>query len=416
MDNVTHALAGLLLADVTTHVLARRTGTPVARPVRRTAAVLGVVAAELPDLDILYSGPVLGMGKLGYLLHHRGHTHTVLAAVVAALLLWGLTLWWSRAVREGPVRRAMLALALAGTLSHIALDWTNSYGVHPFWPVDNRWFYGDQVFIVEPWLWVLAIPPLVFGARSRVGRGLLLGALGLILVASFTLGVVPRAVAITLLLAALGWSLLAWRATAGARVALGGGAWLAFETLSGVASASARGTVARAVPVGLADVVLTPAAANPLCLDALVVEATDSLYRVHRATVAAWPALQSAAACGRAGTRGVLASGDVGILRAGRVAVAHAPDASITWHVAWAARRAELVALAERCDVRAALGFMRVPVWQVAADGTIRLSDLRYGTGGDGFADVEFGAVEGECPAPVPPWVPPRAREAAVPD
>ena len=414
MDNVTHALAGLLLADATTELLARRTGTPVSRPVRRTAAVLGVVAAELPDLDILYSGPVLGMGKLGYLLHHRGHTHTVLVAVLAALLLWGLTLWWSRAAREGPVRWAMLGLALAGTLSHIALDWTNSYGVHPFWPVDNRWFYGDQVFIVEPWLWVLAIPPLLFGTRSRVGRVLLGGALVLILSAAFLLGVVPRALAAELLLVAVAWSLLAWRVSSGTRVALGVGAWVAFEAISGVASGAARASVVRAVPTGLADVVLTPQAGNPLCLDAIVVEATETQYRVHFATVAAWPVQQSARECAQHRFDRRNLDSEPGILRGGLVTPLPPPSASIEWHLGWAAPRAELIALAMRCDVRAALGFMRVPVWQLREDGTVRLSDARYGVGGDGFADMTFGADVAACPAHVPPWEPPRAREAAV--
>jgi hypothetical protein len=105
---------------------------------------------------------------------------------------------------------------------------------------------------------------------------------------------------------------------------------------------------------------------------------------------------------------------DPGILRAGLVDVAHASTDTITWWLGWAASRAELEALAERCDVRAALVFMRVPVWQVAADGTVRVSDLRYGTGGDGFADVTFGAEVSACPAHVPPWVPPRAAEARV--
>ncbi len=61
---------------------------------------------------------------------------------------------------------------------HLALDFSNNYGVHPFWPVSNRWFYGDAIFIVEPWFWVVAIPLLLPSFRSRAGQvffGLLLG-------------------------------------------------------------------------------------------------------------------------------------------------------------------------------------------------------------------------------------------------
>jgi len=75
----------------------------------------------------------------------------------------------------------------------------------------------------------------------------------------------------------------------------------------------------------------------------------------------------------------------------------------------------ELLAMVERCDVRAALGFMRVPVWEVAPDGAVRLSDLRYGFGGDGFADLAFPAQVGACPRFVPPWTPPRAAELSAP-
>jgi inner membrane protein len=414
MDNVTHALAGLLLADLTVHQLARRTRAPVDRGVRRTAAVLGVVAAEFPDLDILYSGPVLGMGKLGYLLHHRGHTHTVLVALVCAVLLWGLTLALSRAVRDGPARGAMLALALAGTLSHVLLDFTNSYGVHPFWPLDNAWYYGDAVFIVEPWLWVIAIPPLLFGARSVAGRGLLALALLAILGASWMLGVVPRGIAALLTGAAIVWLAGARALPAPRAVGLALGAWLAFESLGFAASRAAHAQVAAAVTAGLADVVLTPAAADPLCFDAIVVEATDMDYRATRASVAAWPALRDVAACGAAPSREAVLGGPTAGLGGGLVPSTRAPTVAIAWRTTWAAPRDELVAIAARCDVRAALGFMRVPVWEIAPDGAVRLSDLRYGFGGDGFADVAFGAATGPCPRFVPPWVPPRAVEAGI--
>jgi len=411
MDNVTHALAGLLLADIAVRVLERRQGTPVERPVRRAAAVLGVVAAELPDLDILYSGPVLGMGKLGYLLHHRGHTHTLLVAIAAAFVLWGLAMALQRSVRDGPARSIMLWLALAGTLSHIALDFTNSYGVHPFWPLYNGWVYGDAVFIVEPWLWVLGIPPLLMGPRSLVGRGLLGLALVAILVAAFTLGVVPRALALALTVVAPAWLLVMWRVPVTTRLSLAVMAWVGFESLSFATSASARRAVTRAVPSGLADVVLTAAAANPLCFDALVVEIEAGRYRASRATVAGWPRVQDAAACGGTTSRAAVFGEAVAGMGGGLRPSTRAATEAIAWRHDWSAPRTELIALARRCDVRAALGFVRVPVWEIAPDGAVRLSDLRYGFGGDGFADLAFPAEVGECPRFVPPWTPPRAAE-----
>src|SRR5688500_13795310 len=156
MDNVTHALAGLLIAEAAVALLERLSAAPTSPGFRRAARIVGVIGAEVPDIDVLYAGPARGMGKLGYLLHHRGHTHTVLFAVAAALAMWAVAVALRRGAPPGE-RRAMLWVALAGTLSHIALDYTNSYGVHPFWPVVNRWFYGDAVFIIEPWLWIAAL-------------------------------------------------------------------------------------------------------------------------------------------------------------------------------------------------------------------------------------------------------------------
>ena len=54
-------------------------------------------------------------------------------------------------------------------LLHIGMDFTNNYGVHPFWPLSNRWFYGDAVFIAEPLLWA-ACAPLAFTFRTTLAR------------------------------------------------------------------------------------------------------------------------------------------------------------------------------------------------------------------------------------------------------
>jgi len=55
---------------------------------------------------------------------------------------------------------------LAG-LSHILLDYTNNYGVRPFWPFSERWYSWDIVFIVEPAILILLTAGLVFPALSR---------------------------------------------------------------------------------------------------------------------------------------------------------------------------------------------------------------------------------------------------------
>ena len=162
MDNITHSLVGVALADL---AMGRR-ATKVQRPLFVGA---GIIAANLPDIDLAYSA--ITPAPLGYLLHHRGHTHTVLGLAVLALVLVA-AYWFFPSVRKmrlsGRLRFWLLiAIALA---SHLALDALNSYGVHPFYPVDNNWYFGDAVFILEPWLWLVLGIAAALNARSRAAR------------------------------------------------------------------------------------------------------------------------------------------------------------------------------------------------------------------------------------------------------
>jgi inner membrane protein len=170
---------------------------------RKTALATATLtlAAETPDLDVFgnFGGRVFGFA------HHRGFTHSLLGAPLAALLvvavMYGVYLLRRQkcAVRyqKLPPRWGLLYLyaCLAG-LSHMLLDFTNNYGVRPFWPFSERWYSWDIVFIVEPILLVLLMGglglPFLFslinqeiGARSSgpQGReGAILALLGLVLV------------------------------------------------------------------------------------------------------------------------------------------------------------------------------------------------------------------------------------------
>jgi inner membrane protein len=61
--------------------------------------------------------------------------------------------------------------AMVAALSHILLDWTNNYGVRPFFPFNPRWYAGSFVFIAEPVWWGLLlmalILPWLFGLADR---------------------------------------------------------------------------------------------------------------------------------------------------------------------------------------------------------------------------------------------------------
>lgn len=48
----------------------------------------------------------------------------------------------------------LLAAAAVGLVSHPLLDLMNTYGVRPWLPFDRTRYYGDAVFILDPWLWL----------------------------------------------------------------------------------------------------------------------------------------------------------------------------------------------------------------------------------------------------------------------
>lgn len=189
MDPITHLLTGACIG---------RAGFN-----RKTAyaTLAATLAAEAGDLDIFwgFAGPV------EELKHHRGITHTFIAVPFVALAATGVawlfhrwrasraahrsanpdqrikppsTLAAAQAVRWGWVYCA----AFVAAASHILLDWTNNYGIRPFFPFNPRWYAGSFVFIAEPILWALLFAAMIFpwllgltdreiGARRTQFRG-----------------------------------------------------------------------------------------------------------------------------------------------------------------------------------------------------------------------------------------------------
>ena len=137
---------------------------------RKTAyATLALtLAAEAPDLDIVsrLGGPMFGLH------HHRGFTHSLLGGFLVAAVVVGFVyvlkrIWPPKKsydeVRGDPSPRwgVLFVYAYLASLSHILLDFTNNYGVRPFWPFSGRWYSWDIVFVVEPVLLVLLTGGLV---------------------------------------------------------------------------------------------------------------------------------------------------------------------------------------------------------------------------------------------------------------
>jgi inner membrane protein len=153
MDPLTHSLAGGALG-----------ATPLGR-VAKTAPILLIVGANLPDIDAL----AYLQGEDVSLDVRRGWTHGIVAMIVLPLLLWGLFYAFERWRGREPAPDRLFYVAVLAVWSHPLLDWLNTYGVRLLYPFDGRWFYGDALYIVDPWMWLLlgAATFLVFARRKR---------------------------------------------------------------------------------------------------------------------------------------------------------------------------------------------------------------------------------------------------------
>jgi inner membrane protein len=155
MDPLTHTATGLFLS---------RAGLERFSP--RASAIL-MLAANAPDIDIIAAG----WGALAYLNYHRHLTHALPPLPLVALL----PVLAVRLFTRGPFpwKRAYF-ISLAGVASHVALDWTNLYGVRLWLPFSSAWYRLDITSVVDLWIWAaallaLAAPVLVRLVHSEIG-------------------------------------------------------------------------------------------------------------------------------------------------------------------------------------------------------------------------------------------------------
>jgi len=407
LDNATHALAGLLLAQGVI-VWRERRGQPLASEQRGALRWLSALANNLPDGDGLYARR-LG-GKLGYLLHHRGHSHTVLVAALLGVGLFGAWLLWRRFRGRAPepaLRWMALGLCLVGPFVHVALDSLNNYGTHVWWPFHARWYYGDTLFIIEPWLLVTLVPALTFELSSRWGRAFWWAVLGVALALAWGLEMVPPLLAVMLSAGAALSAVWCARVSSSARLAYGCVSVTLVLSAFTLGSALARQRVGAALTEGstraaeqLQDVVITPAPGNPLCFSVVSVSVASDRYITRTGAVSLLPGLVPTASCRiqRAG----LTLG----LSPARLAVSH----GVVWEGEWRGSLSELRGLQRNhCHVAALLHFSRVPFWRHTGSSRLLLGDLRFDRDAElDFDELETPRVAQECPAWVPPWIPPR--------
>lgn len=178
LEPLTHFLTGAVLA---------RAGFN-----RKTALATATMtlAAEAPDLDVigLIKGPVFGFA------HHRGFTHSFIGLLLTSAVVVGFMyiIWLLRGrktnIPDLPPRWGLLFLyAYIAGLSHILLDFTNNYGVRPFWPFWGKWYSWDIVSIIEPALHIFLFSglllPAFFSRHKPLPRGRTAAVLALVCIA-----------------------------------------------------------------------------------------------------------------------------------------------------------------------------------------------------------------------------------------
>lgn len=171
MDNLTHGLFGLAIGALRKpddpKGFLRRSGSPTDK-----AVLLGcVVAAELPDLDILTPAPNEVVHALRA---HRGISHALLFAPIWALVATAIARLVFRRARVGPVFSYALAAVL---LAHILADLWTGWGTRALLPFSDARLSWDLTSVIDPAVTL----PLLVGAiwaivrRQQARKAILIG-------------------------------------------------------------------------------------------------------------------------------------------------------------------------------------------------------------------------------------------------
>lgn len=130
LDNVTHAALGLAI---------QQAGFP---SLSTAGLTLAIAASELPDIDVFF-----GIGNpWSMITTHRGITHSIILAPLAAAVLAGI---WSRLSHAGSFV-SYFVLALVCLLGHIFLDVLTTYGTQILEPFSQQRFRLGWVAVIDP--------------------------------------------------------------------------------------------------------------------------------------------------------------------------------------------------------------------------------------------------------------------------
>jgi inner membrane protein len=405
MDNVTHTLIGVTVGHALARPLSKGAGISEEGSQRLQRAIFwaSIFGNNFPDLDFVIRFFAEG-DRLTYLLHHRGYTHTLLLSPAVAAAAAGVAILITRARLDWRI----FFVGWLGTLLHFAADFCNDYGVHVLSPFDNRWFYGDATFLIEPTLWLGLLPFAFATARSKWARALcaVLG-IGMLGAVWFT-GAAPRLIAIGVTIWAAVFALLQLRGSWGVtprRIALAGLAiflpLVAFFMGSQEAKERIRAQLIEEAPQErLVQLATAPGPGDPFCWR--VASASVDLsgtYIARLGAISLWPEQISADSCFYR-------------LHAERIAPLE-PNALPTrpdryWVGEFRHPLSELERLVEQSCVAARFErFNRIPFWKSEPDGSAILGDLRYDNERSlGFAKFKVSPMD-RCKAQIPEWTPP---------
>lgn len=401
MDNLTHSLVGVAIADACTQGKFRK--------IRSPALIVSLIANNFPDLDFLYAKAL--SGQYGYILHHRGHTHTLIAGLGQALIIL-LLFWLFQRWRQLSLSKSdwifLGAMALVGMWTHIALDSLNSYGVHPFWPFSNEWHYQDAVFIVEPWFLLVCGIFLGMSARSRWAKIFLFGVAIMILGLEFALTAAPLLIKMAYVTSALvllvlaAWCPLPYRALSAL------GLVIVFALGAGWAARLAKSKIAEAATLlfpqeSLDEVAVMPTPGNPFCLEFFTVtlDEKQDLFAIRKGHFAHTLWLP---AC---------LTHQKSLQRVREAGSQFSDYENIEWqeeHLSSLQFLRQNADPLRNCHFSAFLRFSRLPFFSLDDTGLMSFGDWRYARRARGsFANFQA-RIESPCPTLLPPWEPPRAR------
>lgn len=392
MDNITHSLIGIALGRTRKIADARSAAA---------AFWISVIGNNLPDFDFL-ARYFVSPGKVAYMLHHRGYTHTL-----AGILLLGVLATASGAlIARMNLRQAakFLPLGWLACALHVFSDSWNEYGVHPFFPFSSEWFYGDFIFIIEPWIWVALLPFAAFASHRSWVKWVWSAVAAALLSFGVYLGALPAPILISLI---LGFGFSAWiqRERSSARHAWAGLAAVLLVFLG--ASIYTRKSVVSAGGLNRADervqqLALSPAPGNPFCWRFVSSSISSSGEYLGRLGTYSWfPKVFPPQIC-HLRSHSDERTAPLGRLRDGD------PSPHLDWVGMYRGSVTDLERLrGESCQFAQFLRYSRNPFWVEMGDDSVA-GDLRYDREpGLGFTEFLLGPGQEPCLDAVPPWKPP---------